>query len=188
MSTIGILGLQGCIEPHIQHFESLGANCLSVRTPEELSKIDALLLPGGESTTMMKLLHVQRLYESLREFVLSRPSWGICAGSILLAQEVENPAQESLGVARIRAKRNAYGSQLDSFKAQVAVQGLESQIQVDFIRAPQLFPLDSEVEVLAEHEGDSVVLRDRHLLCSSFHTELGSDSSLHRYFLEQVVG
>lgn len=186
----GVLALQGCVDPHLSLLESLGVSALKVRAPEELNDCDALILPGGESTTMLRLLHSASLFEPLREYCRHSPVWGICAGAILMAQEVRSPEQESLGVMTIRAHRNYYGSQLQSFHTEVTVTGLERPIEADFIRAPRLEALacnpegsNPAVVVLAEHQGNSVLLRQGHLLASSFHVELDSDTRLHEFFL-----
>ncbi|NDC38973.1 MAG: pyridoxal 5'-phosphate synthase glutaminase subunit PdxT [Proteobacteria bacterium] len=163
---------------------SIGAQAIAVRTPEELASVDRLVMPGGESTTMLKLLLSSELWEPLREFANQRPVWGICAGSILLAREVQHPAQESLGVINIRAHRNFYGSQLDSFKSALTVTGIAHPVEVDFIRAPRLEPLAESVKVLAKTaDGTPVLMQEGHILVSAFHTELGSDPALHRYFV-----
>ncbi|MCI5064967.1 pyridoxal 5'-phosphate synthase glutaminase subunit PdxT [bacterium] len=193
MTRIGVLSLQGCSGPHEKHLEKLGIDALRVRFPSELAEVDAIILPGGESSTMIKLLRINGLFDELARFVRERPTWGICAGSILLAQEVVNPTQPSFGATRIRAVRNAYGSQLYSKKSTVSIpQGKKMSspysFEVDFIRAPRFELLSDEVEVLATgEEGEPIMVRDRNTLCTSFHTELGEDSGLHEYFLREFV-
>lgn len=187
MANIGILAVQGCIDPHIAHFQKLGVSTTLILDSGDLSQVDAIVLPGGESTTMLRLLKRNGLFEPLRDFVEERPAWGICAGSILLAKEVANPNQESLGAANVRAERNSYGSQLDSFSASVEISVVQGSMDVDFIRAPRLSPLNDHVEVLSRCQGDPVLLRDRHLLCAAFHTELRDDSRLHQFFLEEFL-
>jgi 5'-phosphate synthase pdxT subunit len=187
MKTIGVLALQGCVDPHLSHLSRIGVKGVSVRYASELAALDGIILPGGESTTMLRLLRVNELFEPLRIFLAQKPAWGICAGSILLAEEVANPEQEALGLAAIRAERNAYGSQLDSFQATLTCAVLETPLCVDFIRAPKLTPLQDRVRILAEHGSVPVLLRDRHILCSAFHTELGDDSGLHEFFCREFV-
>ena len=183
--SIGVLALQGCVEPHLTMLRSIGVSAFSVRRPEELRLADRLIMPGGESTTMLKLLISSGLWEPLREFASRKPVWGICAGSILLAREVQHPTQESLGAINIRAHRNFYGSQLDSFKTSLAVEGLPHPVAVDFIRAPRLEPLSDAVNVLARTpDGTPVLMKEGHILASAFHTELGTDAALHRYFVD----
>ncbi|MCB0319312.1 MAG: pyridoxal 5'-phosphate synthase glutaminase subunit PdxT [Bdellovibrionales bacterium] len=182
--VVGILGLQGAISDHVAHFTRLGAETRIVRSLEELQSIDRLVLPGGESSTMLKLLQRGCLFEGVRDFATQKPVWGICAGAILLASEVVNPTQASLGSIQMRAVRNSYGCQLDSFSTEIEVPVLGAAIQVDFIRAPRLFSLQSRAEVLAHLGEDQVLIRQENILCSAFHTELGVDSRLHEYFLQ----
>lgn len=180
----GVLALQGAITPHLQMLDKLGVDGVRVTGPEHLPGIERIILPGGESTTILKLLDRAGLWDDLVSFCRSNPVWGTCAGAILLAKEVYHPAQRSFKVMDISAERNAYGSQRESFKIPLRTNFLEREIEVDFIRAPRLRPLTSNVSVLAEHEGDSVLLRQGNLLVSAFHSELGADTSLHEYFLK----
>ena len=180
--VIGVLSLQGAITPHIHMLDTLGYQSLRVTSSEDLVRITRLIMPGGESTTMLKLLDKTALWEPLKNFCLTKPVWGTCAGAILLAEEVESPPQRSLGVAPIKAVRNAYGSQLDSFKTTLEVKGLSNRLSVDFIRAPKLFPLNDSVEILSSIETQPVLLRYKNILVSSFHTELGEDTQLHSFF------
>ncbi len=181
---VGILALQGCVTQHVDHFTKLGCSSLLVRKSDDLWKCDALVLPGGESSTMLHLLQRANLFSEVVEFCSSRPVWGICAGAILLAKKVSHPEQDSLEVMDIHAERNAYGSQLDSFKAEITGQIFNTPLPADFIRAPKLKALSDQVMCLAQYEGDGVLFRQGHLLASSFHTELTDDSRLHAYFLE----
>jgi 5'-phosphate synthase pdxT subunit len=181
--NVGVLALQGCIEPHCRMLESIGATPVKVRRPSELESIDRLIMPGGESTTMLRFLERQNMFSALRDFCRTHPVWGICAGSILLAKQVENPSQPSLELAPVRAVRNFYGSQLDSFKTTLPVEPLGRAMEVDFIRAPLLEALTPEVQILARYESQQVLLRYQNILLSSFHVELGEDAGLHQYFL-----
>lgn len=180
--SVGILALQGCIEPHIQMLHRIGISAVKVRLPEDLKQIDRIILPGGESTTMLSMLERVAMFDSLHSFGMSNPVWGICAGSILIAKEVVHPTQKSLGLINVRATRNHYGSQLESFKAQIQVAGLNRKFEVDFIRAPLLEPLDENIEVLARNKEQTVLLRKGNILASAFHTELGSDPWMHEMF------
>jgi len=180
---VGVLALQGAVEPHLEMFRRLGQPCLAVRQPADLEEIDRIILPGGESTTMLSLLERSELLAPLSEFGRSHPVWGICAGAILIAREVEHPRQRSLGLINILARRNHYGSQLDSFKTPVQVASLTEPIEADFIRAPLLSPLSASVRVLAEHGGAPVLMQEGRILASSFHTELGTNPRLHALFL-----
>lgn len=182
----GVLALQGCIDPHVRMFERLDVDVVRVRIPSDLDSLHGIILPGGESTTMLRLLHRQELFEPLREFGKKKGVWGICAGAILIADRVVHPSQESLRLMPIEAHRNFYGCQLDSFSTELDFPSLKFSSRVDFIRAPLLKPLGPEVEVLASHGEQSVLLRSGNIMAASFHIELGDDTRLHRFFVEEV--
>lgn len=186
--TVGILGYQGCIEPHEIMFAQLGAKTLRVRTPEDLTLIDKLILPGGESTTMLKFLSSYRMVAPIREFAKTKSVWGICAGAILAAAEVCNPDQDSLKIIDIAAHRNFYGPQTDSFSTRISIDFLASPIGAQFIRAPLLStcalrPDAKPVTTHATVESQPVFLSQGTVWVTSFHVELGSDTSLHQAFL-----
>lgn len=182
--TVGVLAVQGCVDQHIEHLKKLGVRSRKVRTVEDLAEIERIILPGGESSTMLLLLKKSGLWEALKKFVREKPAWGICAGAILLAQKVEHPEQDSLGAIPVKALRNFYGSQLNSFKAEIEILSLGKVVLVDFIRAPKLESLHESCQVLARHQGDPVLINYNQTMVSSFHSELGSDSSLHSFFLK----
>lgn len=182
--VVGVLALQGCVAPHLAMYDRLGVEARPVRLKEELDTIDRLIMPGGESTTMLRLIESSGIWEALLDFGMHRPVWGVCAGAILIAKQVQHPAQRSLGLISITATRNYYGCQLDSFKASVNVSGFDSPLAVDFIRAPRLDPIGSNIEVLAYHDSQPTLLRQGHILASAFHTELGTDPRLHHFFLK----
>ena len=190
MSRVGILGYQGCIEPHEAILSALGVDSIRVRTTDELRDVDRLIIPGGESTTMLRFLDRYQMWDSLVTFAESRPVWGICAGAILMAREVVNPSQRSLDLMDIRAHRNFYGSQLDSFSATLSMEkfGVAS-LRVDFIRAPRLEALSqssrrsSPVVEAAVDDISVFISQGRHWACS-FHVELRDDTALHRAFLK----
>jgi 5'-phosphate synthase pdxT subunit len=187
---VGILGFQGCIEPHEHILSSLGASPLRVRTQADLEAVDRLILPGGESTTMLRFIKLHGLTAPLQEFAKTKPVWGICAGSILAAREVCNPTQDSLNLIDVVAHRNFYGSQLDSFTVPLSISLLPSPTSAQFIRAPRLSPLPpslgrSAVSIVAEYEGSTVFMTQGNVWVCSFHVELGQDSSLHELFLTQ---
>jgi 5'-phosphate synthase pdxT subunit len=185
---VGILGYQGCIEPHEVIFRKLSIPCARIRTPEELATVDRLIIPGGESTTMLKFLKLHSMIPALRDFAKSRPVWGICAGAILVASEVTNPEQDSLKLIDIAAHRNFYGSQVESFTRQLQVNLLPRPIEAHFIRAPLLAKTSSassankEVEIQAHVEDQPVFFTQGHIWACSFHVELGSDTALHEAF------
>jgi pyridoxal 5'-phosphate synthase pdxT subunit len=144
------------------------------------------VIPGGESTTMLKLLEEENLLEPLREFGARRPIFGTCAGAILLASEVLNPPQRSLGLLDIGVERNAYGRQLDSRIARLTPQGLEGDLEAVFIRAPIIRRVGARVKVLAEYQGDPVLVEQGRHLVATFHPELTDDPRIHRMFLDRV--
>lgn len=187
-STVGILGYQGCIEPHESLLSKLNVEHIRVLLPEDLSRIDRLILPGGESTTMLKFIKSYGMMSHLREFCRSRPVWGICAGAILLASEVSNPDQDSLKVIDIAAHRNFYGPQTESFSTELEINLLRSPIEVHFIRAPLLAQTSAKsagkpVQIHASFQGQPVFFSQGTIWACSFHAELGKETALHEEFL-----
>ncbi len=178
--TVGILALQGAVEPHRAHLDPLGVRVREIRAPRELDGCDALLLPGGESSTMLRLMGTFGLRDPLAEALRQVPVWGICAGCILLAREVRHPEQWSFGVLDIVVERNAYGSQLESHEARI------DGYPVDFIRAPIIRGLGPGVTTLAEHRGTPVWVRQGRVMATTFHPELAlcPPSPMHRAFLD----
>jgi pyridoxal 5'-phosphate synthase pdxT subunit len=190
MHKVGVLALQGDFREHIEALQAAGAEARAVRRPAELAGLDALVLPGGESTTMRRLLAAYELNEPLRERAEAGfPIYGTCAGCILLAREVDGAAAPPLGLMDIGITRNAYGRQVDSFETDLLVPALgDEPLHAVFIRAPRIDRAGLGVEVLARLEDGTVVAaRQGNLLVSTFHPELTGDSRFHRYFLEQVV-
>ena len=183
-AVVGILGFQGCIEPHEAMLTKLGVSFLRVRTEAELNKVDRLILPGGESTTMLKLLKETGLFSAIKEFGNTCPVWGICAGAILIAKEVFDPQQESLGLIDVRARRNFYGSQRESFTKKIRVSGIDNEIEVHFIRAPLLEGGSKQVQVLAKLEEQPIFFAQGKIWACSFHVELGKNTEIHEQFLE----
>ena len=183
MAQVGVLAIQGAVTPHLEILKKIGVTAIPVRSSEALASVDRLIIPGGESTTMLKLLRESALWHSLADFGKSKPVWGVCAGSILIAEEVCNPSQPSLKFISMKAERNYYGTQRESFTAKIE-SSLFSLPPVDFIRAPKLTPISRSIESLASFEGYPVLLRSGKILASSFHIELTGDTTLHQYFLE----
>jgi 5'-phosphate synthase pdxT subunit len=188
---IGILALQGDYAAHAQALTEAGAIPSLVKNPEDLrldgqSSLDGLILPGGESTTMLKFLERRGLFESLKEFAIARPVFGTCAGAILLARDVRHPAQRSLGALDAVVERNAYGRQIDStiLVEPTALPG--GPLEMVFIRAPRIAETGAAVEVLARREGFPVLVRQGQLLAATFHPELSEDRRVHRFFVELV--
>ncbi len=188
---VGVLAIQGDYEAHAKAIARVGAEPTLVLWPKELADLDALVLPGGESTTIAKGLARLGLYEPLRARIRGgMPVLGTCAGAILLARRVENRPVETLGVLDITAVRNAYGTQVDSFAAPVdpgAAAGLEG-LRCVFIRAPRLTDPGPAVEVLARVEGEPVLVRQRNVLAATFHPEITPDERVHRLLLETQEG
>ncbi len=190
---IGILALQGGVVEHARMLGALGVQVRSVRLPGDLEDIDGLILPGGESTAIVRLVDRWSLAGPLSRLVSGGlPTWGTCAGAILLASRVgerdHEITQHCLSLARVGAVRNAFGRQVHSFQEDLSIDGLESPFPGVFIRAPLLEPLSPEVEVLARVGEGAVFLRDRGVWLTSFHPELTGDDRVHRMFLSSVRG
>jgi len=186
--TIGVLALQGAFEAHAKALEPLGVSARLVRTPAELANIDGLIIPGGESTTFLKFLERDGFLDVLEEFVKTTPTFGTCAGAILLAKEVHNPAQASLAVLDIAVERNAYGRQIDSaiLSEQTKLPG--GPLEMVFIRAPRITRTGPGVETLAMRNSFPVLVRQGHLLAATFHPELSHDTRVHQLFLDLIGG
>ncbi len=185
---IGVLALQGAFREHRQALERLGAEVVEVRLPEQLAGLDGLVIPGGESTTMAKLMAAYGLDEAVEDFYEGGGAvWGTCAGAIAVAQEIEGfPEQPRLGLLDIAVARNAYGRQVASFEADVPVAGLADPFRAVFIRAPRISRVGPGVETLASFEGDAILVKQGRLLASVFHPELSGDDRIHRLFLESL--
>ena len=189
--TIGVLALQGDFDAHRRRLEELGANVVLVKKPEQLDQIDGLVIPGGESGTFLKLLG-EAGFEKLKKFVKAKPTFGTCAGAILLAAEVENPSQAGLGALNISIIRNAYGRQIDSsiregkFLRDPEGHPVESPLEMVFIRAPRISHVGEGVEVLATEGTDPVAVRQGRAMAATFHPELSSDTRVHQAFLNLV--
>jgi 5'-phosphate synthase pdxT subunit len=181
---VGILALQGDFEAHQKALETAGADTLQVRTAEDLQRVDGLVIPGGESTTMLKLLNYMNLLEPLRSFAEAKPVFGTCAGAILLANEVESPSQQSLGVIDMTIERNAYGRQIDSRVTNVDYEG--TPLEAVFIRAPIIRRTGPGVRVLAKYQGTPVLIESGRHLASTFHPELTGDPRVHSLFLSKI--
>lgn len=181
--TIGVLALQGDFDAHRKRLEELGAKVALVKKPEQLDSVDALVIPGGESSTFLKVLG-EAGFEKLKDFVRLKPTFGTCAGAILLAKEVENPKQIGLGAIDIGIRRNAYGRQIDSSIRE----GLfgDMPIEMVFIRAPKIERIGKGVEILATESNDPVVVRQGKTMAATFHPELSDDPRIHQAFLDLV--
>lgn len=183
---IGVLALQGDYAAHAEALADAGAEPVEVRKPGEVADLDGLILPGGESTTMLKFLESRGLFETLQEFCQAKPVFGTCAGAILLAREVRHPAQRSLGALDAVVERNAYGRQIDSTILTEPTSLPGGPLEMVFIRAPRIAVTGAEVEVLARRDGSPVLVRQGNLLAATFHPELSQDRRVHRLFVDMV--
>jgi len=187
---VGILAVQGSVQPHEEKLKTLGVSSLQVRYPEQLTEISGIILPGGESTSMIQLLKLNQVWNPLKEFVKTNPTWGICAGSILLASRVTNPMQECLEALEIEIERNSYGRQNESFIDKLTPNEVwksfcskTDPIEGVFIRAPKFKKIQSDIQVLFEHRGEAVMIQKNQCLASTFHPELTDSTLIHQYFL-----
>lgn len=188
-TRVGVLALQGAFAAHAEVLEALGADVSEVRVPGDLSGLAALVMPGGESTTMSKLLESSGLFMALGKRIPDGfPVFGTCAGMILLASRVLDgrPDQKSFGALDITIRRNAYGRQVDSFEESLTVTGLDTPFPAVFIRAPLITELGNAVKVLASHDGQPVLVRQDAVMAASFHPELTGDGRLHELFLAEI--
>ncbi|HTS60796.1 MAG TPA: pyridoxal 5'-phosphate synthase glutaminase subunit PdxT [Candidatus Acidoferrales bacterium] len=189
---VGVLSLQGDFAAHGAALERAGAEPVYVREREQLEKIDGLILPGGESTTMLKLMRYEGLFDAVADFGRRKPVFGTCAGAILMAKEVSHPAQESFGLVDMAIERNAYGRQIDSRVAELdpapefEKRTSPGKLEAVFIRAPIIRHVNGGVKVLAEYEGDPVLIEQGRHLVATFHPELTSDPRVHGLFLEKL--
>ena len=186
---IGVLALQGDFARHAAVLARCGVEAVEVRRPEELADVDGLIIPGGESTTLLKLMDEWAFVPALEKFhAAGRPIFGTCAGLILLAREVESPRQFSLGLIDVTVERNAYGRQRESFETSgtVTLDGRAHPLEMVFIRAPRIRRVGAGVETLAEHQGEPVMARQGSVLVATFHPELTDDRAVHRYFCDVV--
>jgi len=188
LPRIGVLAIQGDYAAHARALTTSGAEPCEVRNPDELSGLDGLILPGGESTTMLKFLEKRGFFEALEEFSREKPVFGTCAGAILLAREVRNPSQRSLAILDAVVERNAYGRQIDSsiFISETELAG--GPLEMVFIRAPRIASTGSGVQILARRNGDPVLVRQGSVLAATFHPELSDDRRVHGLFVQIVTG
>ncbi|MBX2833924.1 MAG: pyridoxal 5'-phosphate synthase glutaminase subunit PdxT [Micavibrio sp.] len=181
--VIGVLALQGAVELHRPHIEALGCGFRTVKTPRDFDSVDAFILPGGESTTILKLIANFGLWNTLVDQFAKKPVWGICAGSILMAEKVTNPEQKSFALLPIDVQRNGYGTQKESHHADI------NGYKVSLIRAPIITKVGEGVETLESHEGDPVWVQKGKYMASTFHPEVNQDfpSPMHRAFIDLVM-
>ena len=185
MSRVGVLALQGDVREHLRLLDELGAETATIKHPEQLTEVDALVIPGGESTTIGKLATRFGLIDPLREAIgEGMPVYGTCAGMILLASSVTEGDQPLIGALDVLVRRNAFGRQNESFEAELDIEGLDEPFNAVFIRAPWIEKVGSDVEILAEIDEHPVMVRQGTLLATSFHPELTGDGRIHRMLLE----
>lgn len=189
---VGVLALQGDFEAHSKALAAAGAEPVEVRTAADMESVAGLVIPGGESTTMLKLMGLMELQGALAEFGKTKPILGTCAGAILLARDVTNPVQESFGMLDLTVQRNAYGRQVDSCVASLAPESDfaervgEGSLEAVFIRAPKILRAGPGVKILAEYQGDPVLVEQGLHMAATFHPELTADSRVHRLFLSKI--
>jgi 5'-phosphate synthase pdxT subunit len=184
---IGVLAIQGDYEAHAKALSETGAIASLIRRPAQLADLDGLILPGGESTTMLRFLDRERFFDTLQAFAREKPVFGTCAGAILLAKDVRNPSQRSLDILDIAIERNAYGAQRDSAILELDTTLPGGPLETVFIRAPRILEVGSGVEVLAERDGFPVLIRQGITMAATFHPELSIDRRVHRLFVESVL-
>ncbi|KAF0249812.1 MAG: glutamine amidotransferase [bacterium] len=185
---IGVLALQGAFAKHLKMLERLGVKGREVRTAKDLVGLDGLIIPGGESSTMLRLMNDEKLFEPLKEFVDSHPTFGTCAGAILLAKEVKNPFQASLAAMDITVERNSYGRQIDSFTEEISAPSIgDKPLELVFIRAPGITKVGETVTVLVSHQGHPVLVKEGKYLAATFHPELTEDTRVHKLFLDTIT-
>ncbi|TGB01291.1 pyridoxal 5'-phosphate synthase glutaminase subunit PdxT [Halobacillus salinus] len=187
MTTIGVLGLQGAFREHVRSVEATGAKGVVVKKKEQLDEIDGLIIPGGESTTMRRLIDKYDFLEPIRQFGKSgKPIFGTCAGLILLASEIDGSYDVHLGVMDIKVRRNAFGRQRDSFEASLNIEGVADDFNAVFIRAPYVEDVGEDAKVLARYDGHIVAAQQGHYLACSFHPELTDDHRITAHFVKMV--
>ena len=185
--SIGVLALQGSYDAHLQSLKNHSVVARLIHQAEHLASIDALIIPGGESTTMLELLKKNSFWEELQQFVHKKPCLGTCAGAILLASNVENPAQNCLGSLDITVQRNAYGRQLQSSIHSGKCKYDDSSIELVFIRAPKIVRIGPAVEVLAEHDGSPIWVKQGQTMATTFHPELTLNKIVYKKWLENII-
>lgn len=185
---IGVVAMQGSFAKHAHSMGKMGIPCLAVRRADDLKRVDGMILPGGESTTMTTLLENEELWDPLDEALKTMPVFGTCAGAILLGQQVEDDRVKCFNKIDYRAKRNAYGRQIESFTTSLVIPKLHyHDFHAVFIRAPKLKEIGSGVESLAAYGADQVLVQQDHVLAASFHPELTENSIIHQYFVDEIV-
>ena len=189
-ATVGVLGVQGDFALHLQALKRIGVSGINIRYPEELNRCQGLILPGGESTTFVKLLKKTGLFDVIKAFAEKHPIMGTCAGLITLATHVTNDDFETLGLIDVEVERNSYGRQVDSFIDTIRIPMFDKKQLFEgvFIRAPRILSKGDGVEALAFHGEEIVMVRNERVLAMTFHPELTKDGRIHRYFVDELAG
>jgi len=184
---IGVLALQGAVAEHIKMIEAAGAEGVPVKKTSQLDELDGIIIPGGESTTIGKLMREYGFIEEVRSFSQQgKPVFGTCAGLIILADEIVGQEQVHLQLMDMKVQRNAFGRQRESFETELTIKGIEDKVRAVFIRAPLIKEVGDKVDVLSVHNGEIVAARQGNLLAASFHPELTDDYRMHQYFIDMV--
>jgi pyridoxal 5'-phosphate synthase pdxT subunit len=187
MGRIGVLGLQGAVSEHVKQIEALGLEAVIVKTPEQLEQIDGLILPGGESTTMRKLIDRYHFFKPLKEFhTAGKPIFGTCAGMVLVAGELVGSEESHLQIMDVKVKRNGFGRQIASFEADLDIGGFDEPFKAVFIRAPYIESAGENVEVLAKYDEKIVAAREGNVLACAFHPELTDDTRFLQLFVSMI--
>lgn len=187
MTTIGVLALQGAVREHMRSIEACGMNAIEIKRVEQLETIDGLILPGGESTTMRRLIDSYGFFTALQEFgKQGKPIFGTCAGMILMASRIDGQDQAHLGLIDMKVARNAFGRQVASFETELEIAHVADDFNAVFIRAPYVLEVGSDVEILATYDGKIVAVKQGHYVCTAFHPELTDDNRFIAYFAEIV--
>ena len=185
--NIGVLGMQGAVREHLKSLHQCGSEGLTIKNPLDLEKVDGLIIPGGESTTIRRLLDTSKLTQPVIEFARAgKPVFGTCAGLILLAKKLISGQTHNLGLMNITAERNSFGRQVDSFEAKLDIKGIADNFNAVFIRAPHIAKVEDGVDILASLEDRIVMVKEKNLLGCSFHPELTDDNRITQYFIEMV--
>ena len=187
MSNIGVLALQGSFLKHEKILKTLNVNTIQIRKPEQLKNCDALIIPGGESTTLIKLIDIYNFRDAFSEFATTKPIMGTCAGAIILSKDANDSRINPLGLIDIETKRNAYGRQVHSFSQDIKIEEINSDpFEAIFIRAPKIETIGESVQVLAKFKEEPIMVQSKNILALSFHPELTNDNRIHEYFLKKL--
>jgi len=189
-AVIGVLDLQGDVKEHLSSIEIAGGRAISVKSPRSMKEIDGIIIPGGESTTISKLMSLYGFFDAINLFILDGGMvYGTCAGSILLAKHVIGDELLTLGLLDMKVERNAYGRQVDSFEEEIKIEELDQYpFKAIFIRAPIIMETGPDISIMASHNGHPVMVRKKNILATTFHPELSSDSRVHKYFIKMAKG